>query len=119
MTLQINSPLLLFRCRGRGDGILTVGDGGQAPVTFALSRSRSIPQHPTMPASHPVRDPHRPKLHTGTTDELRGGQAPGRARGAGGVCGGGGQERRQQEAVSSLSPSSSPTPTPPTTVQNS
>lgn len=76
-----NILLLVFRCRGRGDGVLTVGDGGQAPVTFALSRSRSIPQHPTMPASHPVRDPHCPKLHTGNTDELRGGQAPGRGAG--------------------------------------
>lgn len=76
-----NILLLGFRCRGRGDGILTVGDGGQAPVTFALSRSRSIPQHPTMPASHPVRDPHHPKRHIGNTDELRGGQAPGRGAG--------------------------------------
>lgn len=73
--------LLVFRCRGRGDGILTVGDGGQAPVNFALSCSCSIPQHPTMPASHPIRDPQRPKLHTGNTDELRGGQAPGRGAG--------------------------------------
>lgn len=72
---QSHTGVLSFRCRGRGDGLLAVGDGGQAPVTFALCRSRSIPQHPTMPASHPVRDPHRPKLHTGNTDELRGGQA--------------------------------------------
>lgn len=36
-------------------------------MTFALSRSHAIPPHSAMPAFHPVRDPHRQKLHPRNT----------------------------------------------------
>lgn len=42
--------LLALRCRGRGDGILTVRDGGPAPVTFA----------PFPPSFHPTASRHAP-----------------------------------------------------------
>lgn len=61
MTIQgkMNILLLAFRCRGRGDGVLAVGDGGQAPVTFALF-PRSF--HPT--ASSHARVPIPYVTHT-------------------------------------------------------
>lgn len=87
--------LLVLRCGGRGDGILTVRDGGSAPVTFALSRPHSTPLHLAMPPSRPVRDPHQPKLHKHNTDELRRGEAPGEGAEKEG--------KRHQEVVASLS----------------
>lgn len=74
--------LLVLRCRGRRDGVLTVRDGGSAPVTPGTP----IPPQCIPPRPRPARDPQQPKPHKHNTDELRRGGAPG-----------GGQKRRGRD----------------------
>lgn len=71
-------------------------------MTFALSRSHAIPPHPAMPASHPVRDPHRQKLHPRNTTT-----SSGEGRHQAGV-----QERRGEAAAGRCPALSRPLNTP-------
>lgn len=93
-------------CRGRGDGVLTVRDGGSAPVTFAPRSSLiPLPLHPALPPSRPARDPQQPK-----TPQTRHWWAQER------TPGGGGREGEETPGGGCLAlPQPFPPPTPPHT----
>lgn len=71
---DLTNVFLFFRRGGRGDGVLAVGDGGPAPVTFALSHA-TPPRHApsrSRAARHPP-----PPTPEHTADELRRGERRG------------------------------------------
>lgn len=88
--------LLVLRCRGRGDGVLTVRDGGSATVT--LGHPSPLPPHCIPPTSRPA--PH--VIYNNPNSTI----ATLMSSGEEGRLGGTEEEgKRHQEVAASLSPS--------------
>lgn len=71
---DLTNLFLFFRRGGRGDGVLAVGDGGPAPVTFALSHAtppRHAPSRSRAARHPPPPTPNTPPMSSG---EGRGGE---------------------------------------------
>lgn len=89
--------LLILRCRGRGDGVLTVRDRGPAAVTLGTIPSHSTASHPTTPRPGP--------LHTWSTTTQTPQTRHWRAQEREGHLEGTEEEgKRHQEVAASLSP---------------